>query len=46
LLVGIHCPLGMSIGGNDPAEIAVSISAQLLQIRDSRTSSPELVSEI
>jgi xanthine dehydrogenase accessory factor len=46
LLAAIHCPLGMAIGGNDPAEIAVSVSAQLLQIRDSRTSSPELISEI
>ncbi len=30
----IQCPLGLPIGGNDPAEIAVSIAAQLLQIRD------------
>ena len=27
------CPLGLPIGGNDPAEIAISITAQLLQIR-------------
>ena len=31
---GIHCPVGLSIGTNAPNEIAVSIAAQLLQIRD------------
>ena len=31
----IHCPIGLPIGNNAPAEIAVSISAQLLQERDS-----------
>lgn len=29
-----HCPIGLPIGGNHPAEIAVSIAAQLLQVRD------------
>ena len=28
------CPLGLPIGSNDTAEIAISIAAQLLQIRD------------
>ena len=28
------CPVGMEVGSNDPAEIAVSIAAQLLQYRD------------
>lgn len=28
------CPIGLPIGGNDPAEIAVSIAAQLIQERD------------
>ena len=28
------CPLGFSLGGNNPQEIAVSISAQLLYERD------------
>jgi len=28
------CPVGLPIGSNDPAEIAVSITAQLLQVRD------------
>lgn len=29
-----HCPIGLPIGTNHPAEIAISITAQLLQIRD------------
>lgn len=29
-----HCPVGLPIGTNHPAEIAVSIAAQLLQVRD------------
>jgi xanthine dehydrogenase accessory factor len=28
------CPIGLDIGSNDPAEIAISIAAQLLQQRD------------
>lgn len=28
------CPIGLAIGGNDPAEIAISITAQLLEARD------------
>lgn len=28
------CPIGLPIGSNDPAEIAVSIAAQLIQTRD------------
>lgn len=30
----IQCPLGLPIGNNTPAEIAVSIAAQLLAVRD------------
>ena len=30
----LHCPLGLPIGSSDPAEIAVSIAAQLLAARD------------
>ena len=30
----IRCPVGLPIGSNAPAEIAVSIAAQLLQVRD------------
>lgn len=33
LLDKIICPLGLPIGGNDPAEIAVSVTAQLLERR-------------
>ena len=28
------CPLGEKIGNNSPAEIAISITAQLLKVRD------------
>jgi xanthine dehydrogenase accessory factor len=31
-----YCPVGLDIGCNQPAEIAVSIAAQLLQVRDER----------
>ena len=30
----IHCPIGLPFGNYTPAEIAVSISAQLLQVRE------------
>ncbi len=29
-----HCPVGLEFGSNDPAEIAISIAAQLLMVRD------------
>jgi xanthine dehydrogenase accessory factor len=29
-----HCPIGLPIGGNLPGEIAISVVAQLLQVRD------------
>jgi xanthine dehydrogenase accessory factor len=32
--IQFECPVGLPIGSNDPAEIAISISAQLLQVRD------------
>jgi xanthine dehydrogenase accessory factor len=32
--IAFHCPVGLPIGSNHPAEIAVSIAAQLLQVRD------------
>ena len=34
VLGSLRCPLGWPIGGNDPAEIAISIAAQMLQERD------------
>lgn len=33
VLEKIECPVGLPIGGNAPAEIAVSIAARLLQVR-------------
>lgn len=36
----IHCPVGLSIGSNSPAEIAISIGAQLLQWRDKLNTKP------
>lgn len=30
-----HCPIGLPLGSNHPAEIAVSIAAQLMAVRDS-----------
>jgi xanthine dehydrogenase accessory factor len=33
-----ECPIGLPIGNNQPAEIAISIVAQLLQARDAMTS--------
>jgi xanthine dehydrogenase accessory factor len=35
-----HCPIGLPIGNNDPAEIAVSIAAQLLEQRDLLRAAP------
>jgi len=29
-----HCPVGLPIGTNEPAEIAISIVAQMLEVRD------------
>ncbi len=33
LLGKVICPIGLPIGSNDPAEIAISIAAQLLELR-------------
>jgi len=30
----LRCPMGLPIGNNNPAEIAISIAAQLLEVRD------------
>ena len=29
-----YCPIGLDIGNNHPQEIAISVAAQLLQVRD------------
>lgn len=36
-----HCPVGLPIGTNHPAEIAISIVAQLLEVRDATKTNPE-----
>ena len=36
MLDGVHSPIGLSIGGQTPAEIAMSIAAQLVQVRAQR----------
>ncbi len=33
----VHCPIGLDLGGDSPAEIALSIVAQLQQVRTGRT---------
>ncbi|MCP4295408.1 MAG: xanthine dehydrogenase accessory protein XdhC [Proteobacteria bacterium] len=37
LIDSFHCPIGLKIGSNHPQEIAISITAQLLQLRDEGT---------
>lgn len=37
--VSFHCPVGLPIGSNHPGEIAISIAAQLLQVRDQHAAS-------
>ena len=32
-LARVHCPIGMAIGADTPAEIGVSIVAELIQVR-------------
>jgi len=34
LIQQFHCPIGLKLGSNHPQEIAISIVAQLLQVRD------------
>jgi len=34
LLEGLHSPMGLKLGGNQPHEIAISIAAELLLVRD------------
>jgi xanthine dehydrogenase accessory factor len=36
----VHCPMGLDLGTNHPHEIAISIAAQLLQVRDRLASIP------
>lgn len=34
LAENFHCPIGLKLGNSEPAEIAISIVAQLIQVRD------------
>lgn len=38
LIAKLHCPIGESFGNNTPAEIALSIAAQLIKARDNQLS--------
>lgn len=33
-LAGVHCPIGLNLGAQTPEEIAVSIAAELIQVRN------------
>lgn len=41
LIAKIICPVGLPIGGNDPAEIAISVAAQLLEHRQQAMLPPQ-----
>jgi xanthine dehydrogenase accessory factor len=32
----LHCPMGLTLGTNDPAEIAISISAEVIQVLNAK----------
>ena len=34
LVKKLHCPIGLNFGSNDPHEIALSVAAELIQVRD------------
>lgn len=40
-LDALICPIGLPLGNNDPAEIAVSVAAQLIQARDAIKAAPD-----
>jgi xanthine dehydrogenase accessory factor len=41
LLEKLHAPIGLAIGGKDPAEVAVSILAELIQVKNQQSSTGE-----
>ena len=43
-LAGLHAPIGLDIGAETPAEIAVSIAAELIAVRHQATDAPTLAS--
>ena len=42
-LARVRCPIGIAIGARTPAEIAVSIAAELIAVRAEKEISPVLV---
>ncbi len=40
-LARLRCPVGLPLGGNHPAEIAISVAAELLQVRGKGAHRPE-----
>jgi xanthine dehydrogenase accessory factor len=40
LVAKLRCPMGLPLGGNDPNEIAISIAAELIQVRDGKMERP------
>jgi xanthine dehydrogenase accessory factor len=42
VLATLRCPIGLPIGGNQPGEIAVSVVAELLQLRDAVSPRPDM----
>ncbi len=49
LVDSFRCPIGLSIGSNEPSEIAISVVAELLQVRDElrkTASAKDSVSEV
>jgi xanthine/CO dehydrogenase XdhC/CoxF family maturation factor len=45
VLAQVHAPVGIDIGAESPAEIAVSIAAELIQVRRNKTASGSMVSD-
>jgi len=39
-LAGVHAPIGLDLGGRQPAEIALSILAEIVQVRYGGTGRP------
>ena len=37
LLDRVHAPIGLPIGGKDPAEVAISILAELIQVKNQKS---------
>ena len=37
VIAGVHTPIGLDIGAETPAELAVSIAAEIVQVRSGRS---------